>query len=887
MSDANAKTPLPLKYQHHEVEEGRYQWWKEHKLFDSHPQSGKKPFTILVPPPNVTGKLHLGHAWDNALEDALIRFKHLNGFDTLFVPGLDHAGIATQTKVEAHLFQQEGKRRWDLGREGFIEEIWKWKETYSETIRQQWAKLGLALDYRFEKFTLDKDVNNLVNYVFVTLYNNGLIYRGKRIVNWDPSQKTAISNIEVIYRETPGQMYYFKYQLVDSDDYLEVATTRPETMFADQCLVVNPNDERYKKYHGKMVINPVNNMIIPVIADSYVETDFGTGVMKCTPAHDVNDFEIGERHNLAKPLCLNEDGTLTTSCGPDYAGLDRFEARDKIIHNTKQAQTFLKAENIVHQVGYSERSNTIVEPYLSNQWFVKMEPLAKLVLDFQKTNQKISFFPERFNEVLLQWMNNPQDWTISRQLWWGHQIPAWYHKETKEIYVGLEAPHPTQDWERDADVLDTWFSSALWPLVTLGWKPDQANPLFDHYYPTSVLVTGYDIIFFWVARMIFQSLYFTHQKPFNQVLIHGLVRDEQGRKMSKSLGNGVDPMDVIANYGADALRLFLLTSSTPGQDLKYNEEKVKNSWNFLNKLWNASRFVYLQLPDNFKFDEAIMIAHDGANEANNWILNELKLVMNKSQALIDAFEFGLAGKEIYDFVWNKYCSWFIELAKVNLANKTDPAVQESTQQTLVYVLQNILIMLHPFAPFITERLYQELPNPSHLSIMLETWVNPITIKQTPNFPLLLELISKIREFRADQTINKSVHLVFNLQKLNAHHIQVFKSELPLWNAYLKKLVNSELVLTTINNEKTDLISLPVKEFFLEVPVSQFIKADVLAAQWQNHKKMLEVEIERSQKILSNPNFLAKAQPGKVAEEQKKYADYQEQLKSLLEKMTQK
>lgn len=878
MSDE--KKPLTLKYNHEIVEAGRYLWWKENGFFHARPNSSKKPFTVIVPPPNITGKLHLGHAWDNSLEDALIRFKRLTGFDTLFVPGLDHAGIATQTKVESIFREEQGLTRWDLGRERFVEEIWKWKEIYSDTIRQQWAKLGLALDYNFEKFTLDKDVNELVNYVFVNLYKNGLIYKGKRIVNWDPSQKTAISNIEVIYRDTPSFMYHFKYQLVDSPEFLEVATTRPETMFADQCLVVNPHDERYQNYQGKKVINPVNGEIIPVIADDYVEIDFGTGVMKCTPAHDVNDFEIGQRHNLAMPLCINEDGTLNEICGREYANLDRFAAREKVITNTKAAKTFIKAEAINHQVGYSERSNAIVEPYLSDQWFVKMEHLSQLVVDLQKSDQKIDFFPPRFNETLLQWMNNPQDWTISRQLWWGHQIPAWYHKKTRELYVGLKAPLPIDDWERDPSVLDTWFSSALWPLATLGWKPNQKeNPIFNRYYPTSVLVTGYDIIFFWVARMIFQGLYLTNEKPFDNVLIHGLVRDDQGRKMSKSLGNGVDPMTVIQSYGADALRLFLLTSSTPGQDLKFSEEKVKNSWNFINKLWNASRFVFLQLPQNFEFDETIMLNKKGFNGANAWILNELHHVMEKSKNLMDAYEFGLAGKEIYDFVWNKYCSWYIEFSKINLTMNSE--IKVTTEQTLAYVLKNILIMLHPFIPFVTEKLYQELN--LKVSILEEEWSETVVVGKNKDFDLLLILISKIREFRADQTISKKIALSFNLNKLNSTHTKLFEKELSSWNQYLEKLTNASLKME--QNVKTkELISLPVKEFFLDISANQFVDKKALEAQWLTHRQMLETEIARSKKILENPQFLAKASPEKVKIEEKKYSDYQEQLASLLEKM---
>ncbi|AME12539.1 valyl-tRNA synthetase [Mycoplasma mycoides subsp. mycoides] len=565
------KKQLNPKYDHLQVEKDKYQYWLDKNLFKADINSNKPKFSIILPPPNVTGKLHIGHAWDTSLQDAIIRFKKLTGYDTLFLPGMDHSGISTQVKVEAKL-KQQGIDKNKLGREKFLLEAWKWKEEYANIIRKQWAKLGLSLDYSTEKFTLDEDINQIVKEIFVKFYNDQIIYKDKQIVNWDPEQKTAISNVEVIYKETQSKMYYFKYILEDSNEYLTVATTRPETMFADQCLVVNPNDSRYQKYINKKVINPVNKQVIPIISDEYVDIEFGTGVMKCTPAHDLNDYHLGIKHNLKMPICLNIDGSVN-QLGGKYQGLDRFVARKKIIKNAIKEDLFVKEEDIINQVGFSERSNAIVEPYLSDQWFVKMDKFKNMVIDLQNSDNKINFYPNRFSDVLNRWMTDAHDWCISRQLWWGHQIPCWYHKKTNEMYVGINPPSDIENWTQDQDVLDTWFSSGLWAFSTLLNNKGLESEYFKNYFPTSVLVTGYDIIFFWVARMIFQTLEYTKQIPFKDVLIHGLVRDESNRKMSKSLGNGIDPMDVINNNGCDSLRLFLLTNSTPGQDIRYSNAK--------------------------------------------------------------------------------------------------------------------------------------------------------------------------------------------------------------------------------------------------------------------------------------------------------------------------
>ncbi|EEO9218226.1 valine--tRNA ligase, partial [Listeria monocytogenes] len=583
---------MPTKYEPSNVEAGKYKWWLEKEFFKAEGNTDKKPYSIVIPPPNVTGKLHLGHAWDTTLQDIITRMKRMQGFDTLYLPGMDHAGIATQAKVEAKL-KESNVSRYDLGRENFVDKTWEWKEEYAEFIREQWEKLGLGLDYSRERFTLDDGLSDAVKKVFVTLYNKGLIYRGQYIINWDPEAKTALSDIEVIHKDIEGSFYHLKYPLTDGSGYLEVATTRPETIPGDTAVAVHPKDERYQHLIGKTIMLPILNREIPIVADEYVEREFGSGAVKITPAHDPNDFEVGNRHELPRIIVMHEDGTMNKNAGK-YDGLDRFVARKEIIQDFKDLGLFIKQEPHLHSVGHSERTGAVVEPYLSLQWFVKMEPLAAEALELQKTENKVNFVPARFEKTYETWMDNIHDWCISRQLWWGHRIPAWYHKETGEIYVGESEPENLSEWEQDEDVLDTWFSSALWPFSTMGW-PDTENPDFQHFFPTNTLVTGYDIIFFWVSRMIFQSVEFTGERPFKDTLIHGLVRDSEGRKMSKSLGNGVDPIEVIDKYGADSLRYTLATGSSPGQDLKFSYEKVESTWNFINKIWNASRFVLMNL----------------------------------------------------------------------------------------------------------------------------------------------------------------------------------------------------------------------------------------------------------------------------------------------------
>ncbi|EMS4962762.1 valine--tRNA ligase, partial [Listeria monocytogenes] len=582
MTTEHNEINMPTKYEPSNVEAGKYKWWLEKEFFKAEGNTDKEPYSIVIPPPNVTGKLHLGHAWDTTLQDIITRMKRMQGFDTLYLPGMDHAGIATQAKVEAKL-KESNISRYDLGRENFVDKTWEWKEEYAEFIREQWEKLGLGLDYSRERFTLDDGLSDAVKKVFVTLYNKGLIYRGQYIINWDPEAKTALSDIEVIHKDIEGSFYHLKYPLTDGSGYLEVATTRPETIPGDTAVAVHPKDERYQHLIGKTIMLPILNREIPIVADEYVEREFGSGAVKITPAHDPNDFEVGNRHDLPRIIVMHEDGTMNENAGK-YDGLDRFVARKEIIQDFKDLGLFIKQEPHLHSVGHSERTGVVVEPYLSLQWFVKMEPLAAEALELQKTENKVNFVPARFEKTYETWMDNIHDWCISRQLWWGHRIPAWYHKETGEIYVGEKEPENLSEWEQDEDVLDTWFSSALWPFSTMGW-PDTESPDFQHFFPTNTLVTGYDIIFFWVSRMIFQSVEFTGERPFKDTLIHGLVRDSEGRKMSKSLGNGVDPIEVIDKYGADSLRYTLATGSSPGQDLKFSYEKVESTWNFINKIW--------------------------------------------------------------------------------------------------------------------------------------------------------------------------------------------------------------------------------------------------------------------------------------------------------------
>lgn len=867
---------MPTKYNPQSIEAGRYDWWVQNKFFEAKCDPTKTPYTIVIPPPNVTGKLHLGHAWDTALQDIITRMKRMQGYDVLFLPGMDHAGIATQAKVEAKL-RAEGVTRYDLGREKFVEETWKWKEEYAEHIRQQWAKIGLGLDYSRERFTLDEGLSKAVRKVFVSLYEKELIYRGERIINWDPATKTALSDIEVIHKEVTGAFYNFRYPLADGSGFIEIKTTRPETMLGDTAVAVHPEDERYKHLIGKMVKLPIVEREIPIIADDYVEMDFGSGAVKITPAHDPNDFEVGNRHNLERVLVMNEDGTMNARAGK-YQGMDRFACRKQIVADLQEMGVCFAIEEHIHQVGHSERSNAVVEPYLSTQWFVKMQPLADAAIVGQSNVGKVNFVPDRFEKTFLQWMENIHDWCISRQLWWGHRIPAYYHKVTGEVFVGMEDPADIENWIQDNDVLDTWFSSALWPFSTLGW-PDVEAEDFKQYFPTNTLVTGYDIIFFWVSRMIFQSLEFTDQRPFEHVLIHGLVRDEQGRKMSKSLGNGVDPMDVIDQYGSDSLRFFLTTGSSPGQDLRYMPEKVEASWNFANKIWNASRFCIMNLNGitHEKVVETIekLKVGDTAGEfsiADNWILTQLNETIESVTRLSEKFEFGEAGRALTNFIWDDFCDWYIEMAKLPLYGDNE-AAKTVTRSVLAYVLENTMKLLHPFMPFITEEIWQNLPHQGN-SITVAAWptveVSLTNTAAASDMKLLVEIIRAVRNIRSEVNtpLSKKIKLTIKAKDTAIEDI------LDLNKGYIERFCNPEELIIGVNPpaiEKAMTAVVTGAEIIL--PLAGLLNVEEEIARLSKELSKLQGEVDRIEKKLGNEGFVAKA-PAKVIDEEKaKLADY--------------
>lgn len=859
---------LAKKYAHQQVEAKKYDFWCDKGLFNQSGSSDKPLFTMILPPPNITGKLHLGHAWNNTLQDVMARYKMLTGYQVIWFPGMDHAGIATQAKVEERIFISENKRAADFSRNDFIAKVNLWKEEYATVIRQQWSKLGLALNYDYEKFTLDTNVHQLVNQTFVKLYNEDLIYRGKKIINWDPQLQTALSNIEVVHKEVHGKMYYIKYFVVDSDDAIIIATTRPETMFADTALVFNPEDERYQKYRNVNVINPANQSVIPVITDDHVAIDFGTGIMKCTPAHDFNDYDIAQRHNLAMPMCINTDGTMNANA-LQYVGLDRFVCRQKLIADLEAKNLVAKINDIVHQVAYSERSDVIVEPYLSEQWFIKMQPLVDKALALQKSAAKIDFYPQRFANILDQWLTNTQDWCISRQLWWGHQLPVWYHRETGAVLVTLE-PVNQDEWVQDQDVLDTWFSSALWPLVF-------ATPTVG--LPHSLLVTGYDIIFFWVSRMIFQSLFNVNEKPFTAILIHGLIRDADGKKMSKSLGNGVDPQEVISEYGADSLRFFLLTNSTPGQDLRFSIPKIRSAWNFINKLWNASRYVLLNLPDNF--EPAADILKLELAPIDYWILNKFNFLLKKVISNMNKYEFVVTGKYLFNFIWDDFCSWYIELSKINLQQET---TKGNTLQVLFWVLKNSLILLHPLIPFVTEEIYQQMFS-TDVSIMTSLYPTELKHLATAGYiDNVINLVTVIRELRATKNIANKIELEININSNN----EVYEKYFDDINIFLLKLTNSKVTkLNYIVTDDMQKVSIPLNDGTIDVflPAILNINQEDQVNIFQKQLEKLSIELKRSQDLLANANFINKAKPWKVAEEKARHSKNQELYTNLMAKLS--
>lgn len=835
---------LEKKYDHKLVEKGKYNNWKEKGYFESGDLS-KKPFSIVIPPPNVTGKLHLGHAYNTSIQDAIIRYKRMKGFDCLWLPGMDHAAIATEAKVVKKL-KEEGINKYEYGRENFLKACWDWTYNTSDNIRQQWGKLGLSLDYSKERFTLDEGLNKAVTKVFVDYYNEGLIYRGEKIINWDPEAKTALSNEEVIYKDVEGAFYHLKYYIEGTNEYLDVATTRPETLFGDTAVAVNPKDERYNNLIGKNVIIPIINKSIPIIGDEHADMTVGTGCVKITPAHDPNDFEVGNRHNLERIVVMNESAIMNENA-IGYTGLTREECRQKLVDDLKEKDLLIKIEKIIHSVGHSERTGVLVEPYLSKQWFVKIGTLAKQVLDNQKDKEtKINFVPERFEKILNHWMEISYDWCISRQLWWGHRIPAWYKND--EVYVGFEAPEE-EGWHQDEDVLDTWFSSALWPFSTLGW-PNEKND-FERYYPNDCLVTAYDIIFFWVARMALQGEKITGKRPFKDCIIHGLIRDKEGRKMSKSLGNGIDPMDLIEEYGADSLRYYLTTDCAFGTDLRFDTEKVKSTWNFINKLWNASRYVLMNIENIKEYDFSEL------NESDKWILSKYENIVKSIINHMDNYEFNLAGSELYNFIWEDFCSNYIEFSKFSSETL-------GTKSTLCFVLTGILKMMHPFMPFVTEEIYSMLPLKDNESIMIskyptyeEKYVYDDILKK---YEYIIDFIRLFRNIKLENQITKDLKVKINNDEDYSLINKILKIE--------DCIINEELNISkfNVNNNIYNM------DIYFEKEVTEEDEKLKL-----KQIEQLKSSIERRKKLLSNENYLNKA-PQKLVDQEKEKLD--EEIKLL-------
>ena len=824
---------LETKYDHLSVEDKKYANWVDKGYFKSG-NTDKLPYCIVIPPPNVTGKLHIGHAYDTAIQDVIIRYKRLQGYDALWLPGMDHAAIATEAKVVKRL-KEQGLDKRGIGRDKFLEACWDWTREFGGNIRSQWAKLGLSVDYSKERFTLDEGLNKAVIKTFVDYYKKGLIYRGERIINWDPVAMTALSSEEVIYKEDKGAFYHLKYYIEGEDRYLEVATTRPETLFGDTAVAVNPSDERYQDLKGKNVIVPVVNRVVPVVFDNHADPEFGTGVVKITPAHDPNDYEVGLRHDLPRIVCMNKDATMNEVCGK-YQGLSREECREKLVNDLKEAGLLISVEEIVHNVGHSERTEAVVEPYLSKQWFVKMRPLADRVLENQKNPEtKVNFIPPRFEKIMNHWMEITYDWCISRQLWWGHRIPAWYRGE--EVYVGETAPEG-EGWVQDEDVLDTWFSSALWPFSTLGY-PDQTEDL-KRYFPTDCLVTGYDIIPFWVNRMTFQSLELNGVRPFKDVIIHGLVRDKEGRKMSKSLGNGIDPMDMIKVYGADSLRYYLVTDCAFGTDLRFDEEKLKATWNFINKMWNASRFVLMNISDLTSLDFSNLKKED------KWILTKFETVLDSTIKHMDKYEFNLVGSEIYNFIWDDFCSNYIEMAKFSSSDIT-------TKSVLYKVLEGIIKIMHPFMPFVTEEIYQNLPFKDSNSIMISSYPKYekeyIFAEDTKEVDKILEFITLFRNKKLENNIGKD----FEVET-------AFLDDLAL-----KMLKLDDKVVT--ESKKNTKILVSINDITAYICYDNNIDKEEVLKELTKKKETLEASIKRRNNLLSNENYVKKA-PSNIVEKER-------------------
>ena len=864
---------LPKTYDPSAVEDKLYQFWNDSGFFNAEVDENKKPFTIVIPPPNVTGQLHMGHAFDETLQDILIRTKRMQGYSALWMPGTDHAGIATQIKVEENLRVNEGKTRYDLGREEFLKRVWDWKHQYGNRIISQLKKLGSSCDWRRERFTMDEGCSKAVKEVFVNLYEKGLIYKGSRIINWCPHCATALSDAEVEYETQPGKLWHIKYPIKDSDEYLVVATTRPETFMGDTGVAVNPNDERYKHLVGKTCILPIMNREIPIFADDYVDMEFGTGCVKTTPCHDPNDFEMGQRHNLEQILVFNEDATVNES-GGKYQGLDRYECRKAVLRDLEEGGYLVKTEDHEHNVGTCYRCGTTVEPMTSAQWFVKMAPLAKPAMDVVHDG-RVKFVPGRFANTYLRWMENVHDWCISRQLWWGHRIPAYYCEDCGEMTVAKEdvtvcpkcgGTHIHQE----EDVLDTWFSSALWPFSTLGW-PEKTREL-DYFYPTSVLVTGYDIIFFWVARMIFSGMEQMHEEPFKTVYIHGLVRDAQGRKMSKSLGNGIDPLEIIEQYGADALRFTLVTGNSPGNDMRFSTEKVEASRNFANKIWNASRFIQM----NLTIDNAELPA-DLALE-DKWILHKYNELVKAVTENIDKYELGIAVQKLYDFIWDNFCDWYIEIVKPRLQNHDDVAANERAQKVLCYVLRGTMQLLHPFMPFITESIWQALPHDGP-SIMVSKWPEYQTelcfAAEAEQVETMMDTIRAIRARRAEMNVplSKRAQVILLTDERAAYEAGIL--------FFSKLAYASEVIFADAMPENADsMVSVVTKGATAYMPMGELIDFEKERERLNKEKAKVQKDLDFVNKKLNNPGFVAKAPAAVVEQEREKVAKLEELMAKL-------
>ena len=872
---------LPKNYNPKEFEEKLYEYWNENGYFTPKVDNSKKPYTIMMPPPNVTGTLHMGHALNNTIQDILTRYKRMQGFEALWLPGTDHASISTEAKVVEKL-KSEGKSKEELGREKFLEESWEWTKVYGGRIKNQLKKLGVSCDWSRERFTLDEHMNKAVTEMFVRLYEKGLIYRGDRIINWCPNCHTAISDAEVEHEDTHRYMYYIRYPLKDENDGIIIATTRPETMFGDLAIAVNPNDERYKEYIGKTAILPLSNREIPIIADEYVEMDFGTGALKITPSHDPNDFEVGERHNLGHLIILDEDARINEN-GGIYKGLDRFDARKKVAEDLKEQGYLIDIKEYENAVGHCERCKTVIEPIISKQWFVKMEPLAKPAIDAYN-NGELKFIPDRFGKVYLHWLENIRDWCISRQLWWGHRLPVYYCESCGEVIVSRDEVEKcnvcgSYNIKQDTDTLDTWFSSGLWPFSTLGW-PDK-TPDLEYFFPTDTLVTGYDIIFFWVIRMVVTSLSEMGQVPFKDVFLTGLVRDSQGRKMSKSLGNGIDPLEIIDEYGADALRFTLVTGNSPGNDMRFYTERVEANRNFANKLWNASRFLLMNLEENFSSlsDEEMEL-----EDEDKWILTKLNEIIPQINDNLDKYELGLAAEKIYNFLWEDYCDWYIEMVKTRLYG--EEGVNKKTAQTvLLRVLKEILKLLHPFMPFITEEIWQHLPE-TEKPLIIENWpiINDKMVfeREKEEIDYIKTAIKAIRNIRSEMNVpmSKKSKLIFvpDNEEIKETILKNSRKFITLASAEDLEIENKNIKFGT------DYVSIVLEKCEVYMPLKDLIDITKEIERLDKERLRLEDEINRVDKKLANEGFVSKAPKNIIDEEKQKKIKYTQMLESVKDRL---